>query len=34
VQQIAQEFFQTKNIALAMLGKLGDLEITRDDLVC
>jgi len=34
VQQIAQEFFQTQNIALAMLGKLGDLEITRDDLAC
>jgi predicted Zn-dependent peptidase len=34
VQQIAQEFFQTQNIALAMLGKLGDLQITRDDLAC
>lgn len=34
VQKIAQEFFKTENIALAMLGKLGDLQITRDDLVC
>ena len=34
VQSIAQEFFRTENIALAMLGKLGDLQITRDDLVC
>ncbi len=34
VQNIAREFFQTENIALAMLGKLGDLQITRDDLAC
>jgi predicted Zn-dependent peptidase len=34
VQMIAQEFFRTEDIALAMLGRLGDLEITRDDLVC
>ncbi len=34
VRQIAHEFFQTDNIALAMLGKLGDLHISRDDLVC
>ncbi len=34
VQRIAQEFFRTENIALAMLGRLGDVEITRDDLVC
>ncbi len=34
VQMIAQEFFRTEDIALAMLGRLGDLEITRDDLTC
>ena len=34
VQKIAQEFFRTEDIALAMLGRLGDLAITRDDLVC
>lgn len=34
VQKIAQEFFHTENIALAMLGKLGDLKVTREDLVC
>lgn len=34
VQKIAQEFFCTDNIALAMLGRLGDLRIGRDDLAC
>lgn len=34
VKKIAQEFFRTENVALAMLGKLGDNHITRDDLVC
>ena len=34
VQSIAQEFFRTENIALAMLGRLGDVHVTRDDLVC
>ena len=34
VQKIAQEFFRTENVALAMLGKLGDNHITREDLVC
>jgi predicted Zn-dependent peptidase len=34
VQRIAQEFFSTDAIALAMLGRIGDLEITREDLVC
>jgi predicted Zn-dependent peptidase len=34
VQMIAQEFFRTENIAVAVLGRLGDLEISRDDLVC
>ncbi|MBV9265647.1 MAG: insulinase family protein [Acidobacteriaceae bacterium] len=34
VQAIAQEFFKTENIALAMLGRIGDMQITRDDLVC
>ncbi len=34
VQMIAQEFFRTESVALAMLGRLGDTEITRDDLVC
>ncbi len=34
VQMIAQEFFRTDSVALAMLGRLGDIEVTRDDLVC
>ncbi|MCU1291641.1 MAG: peptidase domain protein [Bryobacterales bacterium] len=34
VQAIAQEFFATGNIALAMLGRLGDIEVSREDLVC
>jgi predicted Zn-dependent peptidase len=34
VQSIAQEFFRTEDIALAMLGRLGDLQITREDLAC
>jgi predicted Zn-dependent peptidase len=34
VQQVAQEFFRSEDIALAVLGRLGDLTITRDDLVC
>ena len=34
VQQVAQEFFQTGKIALAMLGRVEDMEITRDDLAC
>jgi len=34
VQGIAHEFFQTQNIALAMLGRLSGISVTRDDLVC
>ncbi|MGC2661279.1 MAG: pitrilysin family protein [Bryobacteraceae bacterium] len=34
VQKIAQEFFQTDNIALAMLGRLNGVEIAREDLAC
>jgi predicted Zn-dependent peptidase len=34
VQAIAAEFFNTENMALAMLGRLGDIAITRDDLTC
>jgi predicted Zn-dependent peptidase len=34
VQMIAQEFFRSEHIALAMLGRIGELEITRDDLIC
>ncbi len=34
VQAIAIEFFQTQNIALAMLGRLSALSVTRDDLTC
>jgi predicted Zn-dependent peptidase len=34
VQMIAQEFFRTESVALAMLGRLGGIEVTRDDLVC
>jgi hypothetical protein len=31
---IAQKFFTTDTIALAMLGRLGDIKVTRDDLTC
>ena len=34
VQSIAQEFFDPKNINLAMLGNLGDFKIRREDLNC
>lgn len=34
VRKIAQEFFRTENIALAMLGRVGEAEVTRDDLIC
>ncbi|MGI8742488.1 MAG: M16 family metallopeptidase [Bryobacteraceae bacterium] len=34
VQHIAQEFFDPKNITLAMLGNLGDFRIRREDLAC
>jgi predicted Zn-dependent peptidase len=34
VQRIAQEFFDPKNITLAMLGNLGDFRIRREDLAC
>ena len=34
VRDIAEEFFKTENVALAMLGRVGGIEITRDDLTC
>jgi predicted Zn-dependent peptidase len=34
VQSIAQEFFQTEKIALAMLGRLDGISVSREDLVC
>ena len=34
VQRIAQEFFDPKNVTLAMLGNLGDFKIRREDLAC
>jgi len=34
VQKIAQEFFVSKNINLAMLGHLGEFKIKREDLDC
>ena len=34
VQRIAQEFFDPKQITLAMLGNLGDFKIGREDLNC
>ena len=34
VQVIAEEFFASENIAFAILGRIGDLQITRDDLAC
>lgn len=34
VQQIAQEFFDSEKIALAMLGRIRGMEITRETLAC
>jgi predicted Zn-dependent peptidase len=34
VQAVAEEFFTTDNIALAMLGRLSEISVTRDDLAC
>jgi predicted Zn-dependent peptidase len=34
VQTIAQEFFGSDNLALAMLGQLGDMQVTREELAC
>jgi len=34
VQAIAEEFFCGDNIALAMLGRIGGVEVQREDLVC
>lgn len=34
VQAIAHQFFTTENIALAMLGRVKSMDITREDLVC
>jgi predicted Zn-dependent peptidase len=34
VQGIAQQFFTTENVALAMLGRVKGMEITREDLAC
>ncbi len=34
VQRIAQEFFDPKNITLAMLGNLGDFRMKREELAC
>ncbi|MBV9761349.1 MAG: insulinase family protein [Acidobacteriaceae bacterium] len=34
VQAIAEEFFREDNVALAMLGRVGDVKLQREDLVC
>jgi predicted Zn-dependent peptidase len=34
VQRLAREFFDAKNIALAMLGNIGDFRIKREELDC
>ena len=34
VQSIAHEFFQAESIAVAMLGRLGEIKVSRQDLVC
>ncbi len=34
VQAIAEEFFRPEDIALAMLGRLSEVKVTREDLVC
>ena len=34
VQAIAREFFNTEQIAIGMLGRIADVNISREDLVC
>jgi hypothetical protein len=34
LQSIAQEFFKTESIAVAALGNLSGLKISRDQLTC
>jgi hypothetical protein len=34
VQQTAEEFFQTEQIAVTILGNLTGLKLTRDQLAC
>jgi predicted Zn-dependent peptidase len=34
VREIAREFFNPKNITLAVLGNLGDFRIKREELDC
>jgi predicted Zn-dependent peptidase len=34
VREVAQEFFRSEDIGVAMLGRLGDLTVTREDLTC
>jgi hypothetical protein len=34
VRDIAREFFNPKNITLAVLGNLGDFRIKREELDC
>lgn len=34
VQRVARELFRPELLSLTLLGNLGDLQITREDLVC
>jgi predicted Zn-dependent peptidase len=34
LQQTAEEFFRTENIAVTVLGNLTGLKLTRDQLTC
>ena len=34
IQRMARTFFDSKRIAVAILGNLGDFKITREDLAC
>jgi predicted Zn-dependent peptidase len=34
VQSIAKQFFTTDQIAVGILGRIGDITVTREDLVC
>ncbi len=34
VQRVAREFFDAKNITMAMLGNLGEFKIRREELTC
>jgi predicted Zn-dependent peptidase len=34
LQELANQFFQTENVAVTILGNLNGLRLTRDQLAC